>query len=123
MQDFVWTPTGDDFPETQREIIRGSLDELVNDVGMAMRDAGLTFPVSFIVPHSGDAFVMVGSPLDPRDPDCQRAIAIICEVVGKRLDGRQLRGRELTCAVANGTSSAAEVIPDSRDAETGEDDV
>jgi len=85
-----------------------------------MRDASLTFPVNIIVPHSGDAIVMVGSPLDPSDADCQRAIAIICKIVGDRLGGRQLRGRELTCAVAGGSVNAADVIAESRDTETGE---
>ena len=111
-------PNRGDLTETQRQKVRGSLDEIVNDVGMAMRDAGLDFPVNIIVPHSGDALVMVGSPLDPRDADCQRAIAIICEIVGDRLGGRQLRGRELKCAVANGAISAAEIV-----AEAGEADV
>ena len=30
--------------DTQRDIIRQSLDEIVDDIGMAMRDVGLTFP-------------------------------------------------------------------------------
>ena len=123
MQAIVGTPTEDDLCEARRAAIRESLDEIVNDVGMAMRDAGLDFPVNIIVPHSGDALVMVGSPLNPRDADCQRAITVICEIVGDRLGGRQLRGRELTCAVTNGASSAADVIADSPNVETGEDDV
>ena len=110
MQDIVWTPVEDNQLETQRAKLRASVAEITNEVGIVMRNAGLTFPVNIIVPHSGDALVMVGSPLDPCDADCQRAIAIICEIVGDRLGGRQLRSRELKCAVANGTISAAEVI-------------
>ena len=73
MQAIVGTPTEDDLCEARRAAIRKSLDEIVIDVGMAMRDAGLDFPVNIIVPHSGDALVMVGSPLDPsrcRLPAC-----------------------------------------------------
>lgn len=118
MQDIVWTPAEDDQLETQRAFLRKSLSEITGDVGVAMRDAGLTFPVSIIIPHSGNSFAMIGSPLGPSDVDCQRAIAIICEVVGKRLGGRQLCGRELTCAVANGATSAVDIV-----AEAGEGDV
>ena len=31
--------------DAQRDIIRQSLDVVINDIGMAMRDVGLTFPV------------------------------------------------------------------------------
>ena len=32
--------------DAQRDIIRQSLDAITNDIGMAMRDAGLSFPSS-----------------------------------------------------------------------------
>jgi hypothetical protein len=35
----------DDSLDAQREIIRQSLDAIIRDIGMAMRDVGLTFPV------------------------------------------------------------------------------
>jgi hypothetical protein len=35
--------------DAQREIIRQSLNEIVNEIGMVMRDAGLTFPVFLTV--------------------------------------------------------------------------
>ena len=34
----------DDTLDAQRDIIRQSLDAITNDIGMAMRDVGLTFP-------------------------------------------------------------------------------
>ena len=37
--------TGSDMRlDAQRDIIRQSLDAITNDIGMAMRDVGLTFP-------------------------------------------------------------------------------
>ena len=43
--------------DAQRDIIRQSLDAIVNDIGMAMRDVGLTFPLYITVRNSGDALV------------------------------------------------------------------
>ena len=42
----------DDKRNAQRDIIRESLDEIANDIGMAMRDVGLTFPVYITVRNS-----------------------------------------------------------------------
>ena len=36
----------DDRLDAQRDIIRQSLDQITNDIGMAMRDVGLTFPAT-----------------------------------------------------------------------------
>ena len=38
---------------SQRETIRQSLDAITNDIGMAMRDVGLRFPVYITVRDSG----------------------------------------------------------------------
>ena len=50
--------TGSDMRlDAQRDIIRQSLDTIINDIGVAMRDVGLTFPVYMTVRNSGDALV------------------------------------------------------------------
>ena len=40
---------------SQRETIRESLDAIASDVGVALRDAGLTCPVYLTVPNSGNS--------------------------------------------------------------------
>ena len=45
-EDSIMDTHDDTSIEEQREIIRHSLHEIVNDIGMAMRDAGLHFPSS-----------------------------------------------------------------------------
>ena len=45
--------------DSQREILKQSLDEIVNDIGMAMRDAGLHFPVFITVRDSGDSLATI----------------------------------------------------------------
>ena len=56
----------------QRDIIRQSINEIANDIGMEMRDVGLTFPLYITVRNSGDALVTIATPLDPSDSDWQR---------------------------------------------------
>ena len=88
--------------DAQRDIIRQSLDEIVNDIGMAMRDVGLTFPVYITVRNSGDALVTIASPrLIHRMTEWQQASAIVCRTLEERVGCDRLRGRELACAIAN----------------------
>jgi hypothetical protein len=97
---------------TQRSIIRESLDEIVNDIGMAIPDAGLHFPVFMTVRDSGDSLATIATPLDPSDDDWSRASEIVCQIIQKKIGGGPLRSRELLCAVANAAPmSAAEVAP------------
>ena len=65
--------SADDKLDTQRDIIRQSLDAITNDIGMAMRDVGLTFPLYITVRNSGDALVTMMTPLDPSDEEWQHA--------------------------------------------------
>ena len=96
--------------DAQRETIRRSLNEIANDIGMAMRDVGLHFPVFMTVRDHGDSLATIATPLDPSDEDWSRASAIVCQAIGQKIGDRKLRSRELLCAVANAAPmSAAEV--------------
>ena len=113
MNDFYTTST-DDRLDTQRDIIRESLHEIANDIGMAMRDEGLHFPVYITVRYSGDSLATIATPLDPSDDDWSRASSIVCDVMEKRTGGGKLTSRKLACAVANAAPmSVAEVTTDS----------
>jgi hypothetical protein len=104
------TPSEDDTLHAQRDIIRESLNEIADDIGMAMRDEGLHFPVYITVRNSGDSLATIATPLDPSDDDWSRAAAIICEVIEKKIDSGKLTSRALPCAVANAAPmSVAEV--------------
>jgi hypothetical protein len=99
--------------DAQRDSIRQSLDAIVNDIGMAMRDVGLTFPLYITVRNSGDSLVAIATPLDPSDTDWQQASAIVCRTLEERIGCGRLRGRELACAIANaGAINAADVTAD-----------
>ena len=103
----------DDKLDAQRDIIRQSLETITNDIGMAMRDVGLTFPLYITVRNSGDALVTIATPLDPPDTDWQQASSIVCRTLEERVGCGHLRGRELACAIANaGVINAADVTAD-----------
>ena len=91
----------DDTLDAQRDIIRQSLDAITNDIGMAMRDVGLTFPLYITVRNSGDALVTIATSLDPSDEQWQHAREIVCRTLEERVGCGRLGGRELACAIAN----------------------
>ena len=95
--------------DAQREIIRQSLNEIANDVGMALRDVGLRFPVYLTVPNSGDALATFATPLDPSDEDWLQASTIVSRIVSKTLGDIPLRNRRQECAMARGSMCAADV--------------
>jgi hypothetical protein len=106
--------SNDDEIDAQRSIIRQSLDEIANDVGMAMRDSRMDFPLGLTVPNSGYAIVTMLTPVDPSEEDWLHATDIVCQIVAERLGGMRLRHRPLPCAMANAPISAADVTADDR---------
>jgi hypothetical protein len=100
-------------PDAQRGVIRLALDEIATEVGTALRDAHLDFPVFLTVPNSGESLATMACPLDPSDADWSHASAIVCRIIGQRPGDIRLRGRPLHCAVASATMGAAEVMADS----------
>jgi hypothetical protein len=100
-------------PEAQREIIKLVLNEIATEVGTALREAHLDFPVFLTVPNSGDSVATMACPLDPSDSHWSHASAIVCRIIGQRLGDARLRGRALHCAVANGAVAATDVMADS----------
>src|SRR4051794_17648370 len=106
----------------QRDATRQSLDEIANDIGMAMRDVDSNFPVDITVRNCGGSLVTIATPLDPSVEDWRRASDIVCRIIEERIGCKRLRGRELPCAVANmARVAAADVAPasnETRDAAT-----
>ena len=101
-------------PEAQRTLIKSLLNDIAAEVGDAIRNARLDFPVYLTVPNSGDSLATIACPLDPSDEDWSQASEIVCKVIGKRLGGMRLLGRPLVCAAANPTvAAAAEVAVES----------
>lgn len=102
----------DDRINAQRDLIRQSLDDIATEVGIALGNAGLTCPVLLTVPNSGNSLTTVATPIDPSDEDWSRVMAIVSQIVEERIGTGKLRSRELRCAMATATMTAAEVTAD-----------
>jgi hypothetical protein len=98
--------------EAQRALVRSDLDNIALEVGTALREASLTFPVYLTVPNSGNSLATMACPLDPSDSEWSQALAIVCRMIEERLGDVRLRARELVCATANETIAAADVTAD-----------
>jgi hypothetical protein len=109
MPQIVEPTSTDDEPAAQRAVIRLALDEIGTETNIALRESGLSFPVGLAIPSSGNAFIMMVTPLDPSESDWAQATAIVRHIVSSKLGGIRLRSRPLPCAMVNATMSAAEV--------------
>jgi hypothetical protein len=98
--------------EVQREVIRKALDDIASEVGNKLREAGLKFPIFLTVPNSGYAIATIATPANPDEDTFLRAAAIVRQIVSSRLNGKQLCSRELPCAMAGTTMSAADLTVD-----------
>ena len=90
-------PSTDDTLDAQRDIIRQSINEIANDIGIKMRDVSLTFPVYITVRNSGDSLrllplLSIGCRLAAR----QR---IVCRTLEERIGCIGCEAR-LACAIA-----------------------
>jgi hypothetical protein len=91
-----------DYLDAQRETIRKSLNEITNDIGMAVRHAGLGhIPVYITFPHMGDALATLATPLDPSDEVWSGILQIAYRVIQEKTGCGKLRDRALTCAPIN----------------------
>lgn len=85
----------------QRAILTKSIDDIAGEIGSALRDAGLHFPVYINVRSSGDSLATIATPVDPSNADWDHATTVACKVIGRWVGSDRLIGRPLVCAVAN----------------------
>jgi hypothetical protein len=110
------TSTGDE-SEAQRAAIRLALDDIAIEVGAALRDAHLNFPVGLTSPSSGYALITMFTPVDPSEVDWVQATGIVRHIVSSKLGGVRLRSRPLPRAMVNATMGSAELSADARSEE------
>ena len=80
--------------EAVRMILRQSLDQIAADVGIALREAGLSYPVYMTVPNSGDALATLITSANPPQGDWEKATMIFLEIIGGHLGEVKLRSRD-----------------------------
>ena len=98
--------------DRQRVILRGSINQIAAEVEVALRNAGIGFPVYIAVRDTGDSLATIATPTDPTDEDWKHASAIACKVIGNWVGSDRLRGRELACAIANASRIGASELTD-----------
>ena len=101
-----------DEPEAQRAVIKLALNEIVAEVGVALHDSRIDFPIYLTVPNSGNSIATMVCPLDPSDSEWSLAASTVCRIIGQRLGDVRLCGRPLICAMANSTMDAVDVTAD-----------
>jgi hypothetical protein len=97
--------------ELQRDSIRGSLNEINNDIAMEMRDVGFAkVPVYLVIPNSGAAIATLATPRDnvPHG-EWSQVLEIACRVIQRRIGSGRLRSRELTCTAINTAITSADI--------------
>ena len=48
--------------DDQREILKKSIDDIAGEIGMALKDAGLPFPIYISVRTSGESLATIATP-------------------------------------------------------------
>ena len=110
MSQFAETTLRNGYLDDQRESIRGSLTEITNDIGMAMRDAGLgDIPIYMVIPAGGDALASLATPVNPSDEDWSRIMEIAFRVIRDKIGCGELCSRALSCATVNEPIAAVAV--------------
>jgi len=102
----------DDQREQQREVLRQSLDDLVHEIGTALREANLSYPMFLAIPHTGPSLATIATPVDPTDDDeWSRRVTVACKIIEKAL-GIRVSNRGLVCAAINTAMSATDLTTD-----------
>lgn len=86
------------------------LTEVATEATAALNDAGLSMPLFFSVPSSGEALATFGMPGDPCEEDRQRACDIIAGIVGRKLGIEGLRTNALPFVASDVHMGAADII-------------
>ena len=102
--------TPDDL-ELQRDSIRGSLNEINNDIAMEMRDAGFGgIAVYLVIPNSGAAIATLATPLDDApDGEWSQVLEIAYRVIQRRIGSGKLGSRALACTAINTAITSADI--------------
>jgi hypothetical protein len=95
-----------------RETVRETLDAIANDVGAALRDSGMNYPIFLTAGRSDRTILTIATPFDPSDQVWEGMIAIAIGIISDRLGGLKLASHELRCASANLSMTAVDLTAD-----------
>lgn len=104
--------TSNESLEADRATLRQSLNDLATEVGTALREAGLSYPVYVSVPNSGDLLATIITSFDPPHDEWAKVVEIFSKIIGERVGGGGLRSRDLPCAAVSSAMSGADLTTD-----------
>jgi hypothetical protein len=73
--------TDDERVADHRARAAAELDQITQQVKLALIERGIDMPVFFIIPHSGDAIVTFGTITDPPDDEWNHLSEIVTAIV------------------------------------------
>jgi len=77
------------------------LDQIIQQVRMALAEQGIHTPVFLLVPNSGNAIMTFGTITDPPDDQLGRVGEIVASIVAQSCGLIRVRRREVVCADTN----------------------
>ena len=80
---------------------RSLLDEITQQTKQALIDADIDLGIFFLVPNSGKAIVVFGTPADPDDASWERVGEIVGSIVAQSIGLDRVRCRPVTCAATD----------------------
>jgi hypothetical protein len=98
----------DDDVTAHRARAAAMLDRIAQEAKQALADQGIAIDLFFLIPNSGHAILIYGTPADPPDDQWSRVSNVVASVVRQTVGLRGTRRREVQCAT---TGSAADHQP------------
>jgi hypothetical protein len=95
-------------PKLTREQIAERLPEISSRTKSELQAAGITFPIFFLIPTSGNALITVGTTNDPGDDEWELASSIAVSVMQEVLGTEHLKTNSIACALAHPVNNASE---------------
>jgi hypothetical protein len=93
--------TDDERVADHRARAAAELDQITQQVKLALIERGIDMPVFFIIPHSGDVIVTFGTITDPPDDEWNHLSEIVTAIVRQSVGLDRTRCRHVLCAATH----------------------
>jgi hypothetical protein len=95
------TDHDDDRVTAYRARLKGMLNEVAQEVKLALAEKNIDIPVFFLIGHSGQSILSFGTVLDPDDASWSQVAGIVAGIVGKSIGITGVRCVEMHCATTD----------------------
>jgi hypothetical protein len=92
--------TGDDENRVSyRDRAAAKLDDIAREVKQALVERGFALDIFFLIPRSGDAIILFGTPTDPSYAEWESISEIVSDIVRRAIGLDRSGYRSLVCAM------------------------